>query len=257
MQIPLGASNCRNQDMESIIIDDTVSKIENCSFKGDNELRSVYIPCSVTEIGDGAFAGCNALESISIPNSVVRIGYGAFARCKNLRNVTICPHGFSNQQGVIASTAFDCCENLESVIVPDTVNIIGDDAFKGCVRLKSFVTYPLDKTAVKSYGWLGQLAFIRCDSLQVVVLPDSISRIDAACFVGCKSLKSIKLPNDLLTVGESAFQGCGKLEAIELPDSVYLVEKDAFRKCPSLKTIKCSNPDVLKDARLRKGIKII
>ena len=87
--------------------------------------------------------------------------------------------------------------------------------------------------------------------------PMTISRIDAACFAICKSLKSIKLPNDLLTVGEIAFQGCGKLEAIELPDSVYLVEKDAFRKCPSLKTIKCSNPDVLKDARLRKGIKII
>lgn len=246
--------------METVVISDSVTIIENSAFKDNTDLKFVTIPNSVTEIGDDAFSGCSNLQSICIPNTVRKIGSGAFCRCKNLRSVVMPLLDFNNAQSVISGWTFMCCEKLEYVILPDTMDIIADDAFAGCVNLKSFVSYKSGYRLASNQlpnGIIGSGAFTRCDSLQRVVLPDTIAHISDYAFSCCKSLTTIDFPKSLLFIGWRAFWRCENLKALELPDSMISVEKEAFLKCPSLKTIRCSNPSVLYDAKLRKGIQII
>ena len=152
------------------------------------------------------------------------------------------------------------CVSLESVLIPNSESVvIGPYAFSRCEKLKSFAAYNYDNPTSSNMGigWLCEWAFCLCESLECVILPDSILHIESCAFGICKSLKSIHLPKNLFTIGEMSFYSCENLATIELPDTVYAVYKNAFLKCPSLKTIKCSNPNALADAKLRKAIKII
>ena len=44
---------------------------------------------------------------------------------------------------------------------------------------------------------LGDAAFLNCDSLVDVIIPDSVSSIGGSVFSGCSSLKNVSLPNSI------------------------------------------------------------
>ena len=246
--------------MDAVVISNSVTRIENQAFKDNTDLKFVTIPGSVTEIGDEAFSGCSNLQDICIPNSVRKIGTAAFDNCKNLRSFVMPLVDLNYAQGTISCLAFRCCEHLESVILPETMDLIDDYAFLGCINLKSFVTYNGGYRLANKQspnGRIGVNAFMRCESLERVALPDTITVIDACAFACCKSLEAFDFPEHLRYLGWRAFWRCENLKTLELPDSVLLVGEEAFMKCSSLKTIRCSRPNVLSNAKLRKGIQII
>lgn len=59
-----------DKNINQVIFGDSVSSIQNYSFKGCTSLRTVLISNSVTSIGDRAFEGCSSLLQITIPSSV-------------------------------------------------------------------------------------------------------------------------------------------------------------------------------------------
>lgn len=60
--------------------------------------------------------------------SVVSIGVAAFQYCEGLTSVTI-----PNSVTEIGDGAFQDCEGLTSVTIPNSVTTIGSDAFKNCI----------------------------------------------------------------------------------------------------------------------------
>ena len=50
-------------------------------------------------------------------------------------------------------------------------------------------------------------------------------------FCECDSLNSVVIPNSVTSIGEGAFIGCESLKSIVIPDGVVSIEKDAFRDC--------------------------
>ncbi len=75
--------------LTSIIIPDSVIKIERFAFAHCSNLASIIIPESVISIGHDAFWGCESLASITIPNCVTIIEENTFAHCSSLKNITI------------------------------------------------------------------------------------------------------------------------------------------------------------------------
>lgn len=73
-----------NQEVNNLVIPNSVTTINDWAFSGCSSLLSVVIPNSVTSIGGDAFASCQNLTKVSIPNSVTEIGLAAFYICKNL-----------------------------------------------------------------------------------------------------------------------------------------------------------------------------
>ena len=76
-------------DVNSIIIPNNITKINDFAFKNCDLIENIIIPDSVTSIGESAFFGCSKLSNIIIPNSIIEIGEYAFGFCSSLTNVTI------------------------------------------------------------------------------------------------------------------------------------------------------------------------
>lgn len=107
----------------------------------------------------------------------------------------------------IADSAFENCQNLQNITLPNYLTDIGNSAFKGCTNLAS------------------------------INIPNSITSINSNTFENCQSLKSVLLHNNITSIGVSAFKGCTSLESINLPSSINNIGDEAFKNCSSLTSV--------------------
>lgn len=84
-------------------------------------------------------------------------------------------------------------------------------------------------------------AFMNCEDLTTVVIPDSVTCIVNAAFYGCSSLTEIVIPNSVTSIGASAFSHCSSLKNIVIPNSVTQIGYNAFGFCTSLTNIVIPN----------------
>lgn len=166
-------------DINTIILPNTIVKIREQAFSGCSSLMNIVIPESVTIIEDWAFYNCSSFYEIVIPNSVVSIGGNAFANCKKLTTVQLPIH-----LTVIAGWTFDSCHSLESIKLPENISEIGEHAFYGNKSLKG------------------------------IKLPNKLQTIGGWAFQNCNSLTGIYLTEDITTIGNMAFNGCNSLTSI-------------------------------------------
>ncbi len=107
----------------------------------------------------------------------------------------------------IYSRAFSRNEFLKSVVLPDSVENIGQEAFYCCTNL-SEVQMPRD------LKYICRSAFNSCKKLTKVVLPQGTSHIEYRAFRDCKALAEIVIPATVGFIGEEAFYGCDKLKIV-------------------------------------------
>ncbi len=200
-----------HNDLISIEIPNTVSKICNHPFAGCTNLTTIILPDGLEQIGYSDFADLKSLTSINIPKSVTKIGGEAFKGCSSLTSINL-PDGLTT----IGNSAFEECSSLTSINIPDGLTTIGNSAFYGCSSLKS-VKLPDGLTTIGSY------AFSSCSSLSSINIPDGLTTIGNSAFYGCSSLKSVKLPDGLTTIGSYAFSSCSSLSSINIPSSVKII----------------------------------
>ena len=56
-------------------------------------------------------------------------------------------------------------------------------------------------------------AFANQVALKTVVLDEGVQEIGAKAFVGCQILDGLKLPQSVVSLGDNTFSGCGRLNA--------------------------------------------
>lgn len=142
---------------------------------------------------------------------------------ENLRNNferIIIPSEIDGEKIVeIGSFAFDS-NKLKSVVIPSSVEIIGDEAFADCTQL-TIVEFEPNSNLYE----IGVFAFGNCISLRDIVLPDGLKNIGGYAFEDCDSIKELVIPKSVVKVGSDIFRNCD--QGIEL--NVYL----SFSKLPS------------------------
>ena len=111
--------------------------------------------------------------------------------------------------------------NAADVVIPDTiegapVTEISYYAFEAKYDLRS-VKLPDTVTLI------GENAFMDCSSLEEINIPEAVTGIDRGAFVACTSLKEITLPKNVAYVREEAFTACEGLISvwIQNPDLEY------------------------------------
>lgn len=138
------------------------------------------IPTSVKKLAPYAFYA-TTITSITIPDKIVEVGEFAFSNSQ-LVSIT-----FGNGANLLPSGVLKNCEKLESLILPNTLEEIGDSFAEGCTKLRNF-EFP---SSLKS---IGERAFATCNLLTSVVLPEGLHCIGYQAFNDCKNLTNISLP---------------------------------------------------------------
>ena len=139
----------------------SVTSIGHSAFYMCSGLTSVIVPKSVTSIENRAFASCSALNSVTIGNSVTSIGDQAFDGCSALESVYIsdiaawCNIDFEDYDSNPLHEAHHLYVNGEEVkdlVIPNSVESIGNYAFYDCSALTS-VTIPNSVTSIGDYAF--------------------------------------------------------------------------------------------------------
>lgn len=107
----------------------------------------------------------------------------------------------------LGTIAFGICENLTSIVIPNSVTSFEMGAFIACFSLTS-VEIPDSVTN------LGAATFQECGSLISVEIPNNVTSIEAYTFHNCTSLPNIKIPESVTSIGENAFCSCSNLTNI-------------------------------------------
>jgi len=243
----------------------TEETAEDTWWKYRTKIKKIVIEEGVTGIGKWAFSSFSYLTDVTLPDTVASIGYRAFYNCSSLQNYYVNDtdgKGYTSSDGVlysynpqtgkytlvrypvgrketaysirentgtIAANAFDSCDNLEEVIFPEGLFLIGEYAFGDCSKLRKAIL-PDGLLIVRNR------AFLRCTALSEVVFPDTLTSIGECAFEECESLKKVILPDGLKTIGMSAFTDCYGLEEVIFNDDLTSIGVYAFSECESLKT---------------------
>lgn len=135
-----------------------------------------------------------SVSAVTIPEGTTEIGRFAFSR-SSLRTVTI-PEGVT----VIDYAAFYHCDNLDNVILPDTVNTVGAKAFTHTGWMDDF-----EENSMGDFLISGDILVAYKGNLPEVVIPDGVRVIAEEAFRNHTELKKVHLPASVTDIGNDAF----------------------------------------------------
>lgn len=221
-----------------------ISTIGNSVFYGCASLKKIVLPSTITRIGESAFSGCTSLEDINFQDLVNldTIQSSAFYNCDSLKTLDLSmleslSWPSSSLAGYGYSSIFSGCDSLETVILPEQVEILPPSLFSGCKSLKNIVmSSNLREMGSNIFSNTGFTELDLSGYEKLVSIPDS-------AFRECENLESIKLPGKLQKIGRSAFYECILLKEITLPSSVVFLGESAFRDCKALTKADFSNAE--------------
>lgn len=78
---------------------------------------------------------------------------------------------------------------------------------------------------------IGEYAFRGCENLKKVVMSDNITVIPNRAFASNLNLRSVNMPNNLVSIKQFAFARCSSLENVQFPDGLQEIGKAAFSGC--------------------------
>ena len=204
-----------------------VTTIGKDVFRDCTFIESIQFPEGLTSFSECSFYGCTSLTEIHLPDSLVYTGNNSFGGCTNLKTVTF---GENSKLKNIDYGTFISCTSLESINIPNTVELISGYAFNGCKSLKN-IKIPSSVTKILNY------AFENCTSLIEINIPNGVKTIEARVFKGCTSLKDITIPNSVISIDTEAFANCTSLTVIKIPNSVDFLYGSAFSGCFDLDVV--------------------
>ena len=116
----------------------------------------------------------------------------------------------------MANVFYNCYE-LASIEIPDSVFLLGTQAFRNCT------------------------------SLEILTAPASVTTIRDSVFYGCTNLRKVIFEGDIVTsIGATTFRDCTSLEMVDLSNCSTVLKLDnvsAFQNVPT--TCKIVVPDNL------------
>lgn len=173
-----------------------------------------------------------AYDTIVVPSFIKDLGYRFVLPI--LPN-TIKTIDLSNCLGLtkILDGAFYYQQYIETIYLPSSIELIGDRAFKTCLKL-SWIN--LLWSSITS---IGKEVFKDCRSLTRVSLSPNVKTISDYAFYGCTSLQLVDFFRPSVTsIGKYSFANCEQLKSIEIPATVKTIDDYAFSNCKNLEKVK-------------------
>lgn len=125
-----------------------------------------------TEIGIKTILKNTNEESLIIPSSI-----------DGKTVVEIANYAFSNN--------FNGNTSIKSIVVPNTIRKIGNNAFENCIYIEN-----VSFSSNSQLNFLGNYAFMNCTNLNMVLIPSTVSTIGDFIFLNCENLKQYSYNNN-------------------------------------------------------------
>ena len=199
-------------------------------FKENEVIETVwsFSGNTVTGMQLGTITDIELPSTTNTGNPVTAIANNAFSFSK-MTSIVI-PDSVKN----IGENAFANCDDLKSVTIGNGVTSIGASAFQDCNDLESVI-------GGSSIATIGDKAFNYCSNLISFTFGNNVKSIGAQAFSGCSKLDNVELPQGLIKVGAPTFIGFKAFSEMEIPDSVTALGATAFSSCTNLKTASIGN----------------
>ena len=243
-------------------IPQSVTKIEKHAFQNCLEATNITLSNTVTAIDEYAFAGCaaivqfnsNNLSELKVPTSCTSIGTNAFNGLAIIANVII-----PDSVETIGSAAFRGCSSIKSMTLP-FVGKSENCTSTGCMTFGYIFGYYDDTTSdyiTSTSSYTAQFISNSTSTRYMYYIPKTLetvvitkqTNIPFAAFMNCDLITSITLPENTVSIGGYAFYRCTKLSSlnsnevgeINIPSYVTAIEKYTFYNCTEISNVTLSN----------------
>lgn len=252
--------------LENVIMPKKLKYIDAFAFKNCRNFTNITLPDGLESIGCTAFAYCNNLTGLYIPESVNMIqdnfmNETPFAGCDNLTihspagsyaQLYAQEHNISRDTQTVASLTTKIKVKAEVKSAKKTTAstpTVKSNIPRVRELSENSKTITLEYDTLTEYT--GKLKHIRLpdnidviatdaflnSSIESIVIPEGVSKIESDAFFGCHALTFVSLPESLWEIENHAFRFCDALEYIIIPESVNEIGFDAFNYCDRLKDI--------------------
>ncbi len=226
-------------------IADGVTGIGSHAFNGMDTLEKVVFQdaSDLTYVGSYAFNGDNKAQFTDEGNSdaggddptrildlshVKKMGENAFYNCDGIKGVELNGNiiavetkedgGTEDINHKIPNHAFESCNALTSITVPEGITTIGTAAFAGCTQASS-ITLPDSLVTIEDRAFM---CSIDGDNKQLtsLTIPENVETIGASAFYGYTELTTVTVEStELEKPGDAAF-GDNEMSAYSGPQTV-------------------------------------
>lgn len=233
------------KNITKIVLPDSISEIDDSSFKECTKLKEINMPKSLKKIGTMAFFA-TGIESINIPKTVKKIGYRAFVKCKELNDVT-------GGEGI---------NTVEYNVFEDSKWYEKQD--DGIIYLGTFALYIKGKPTkeltfkdgtkhiavdISNNNGLSEVEKIEisgsiksvcgisgCYKLKKLILHEGIEELESRSFADCKVLEKVELPSTIKDLGWECFANSGLTE-LAIPNGIEYLPQGFAANCHKLKDV--------------------
>ena len=122
----------------------------------------------------------------------------------------------------IGEKCFEDHDEIEAVVLPETLKVIGYRAFYGCSKLSDM---NLPDSLEQTGGWA--LAHTGFTSF---VFPEGFDTLGYGTFYGSRNLETVVLPKGVDSIGENTFRGCSKLQSVTIPSDEIKIDIKGFEE---------------------------
>ena len=248
-----------------------VISIGHSAFEYCSSLQSVTIPSSVEKIGAFAFDECINLEKVTLEKGIKEIDTHVFYRCNKMKfneyengyyigndenpymalvcmvNTEMEQVNIHSDTVIICGSAFDGCEEIREIKIPEGVLSIGSYAISYCPLLEK-VYIPA------SVEYIDILPINMCHKLSEIIVAEENKKFKAIdghlfSYDGLRLIKyapaheasAYRVPDGTVIIEDYAFDNTKNLTEIILPDSLEVIGDKAFLECENIKTITFGN----------------
>ena len=253
----------------SLVLDDSISKIQKGAFSGCKGITDIVIPSNITELPDYAFSQCSGVTNLVIHRRVLTISPSA------LRGIDISVVKVHIANPIYYVNGDILCKRLMSgdceivavssstldLMIPDEISSIGQEAcVPGATKVSGghgwySVSYSSPTGILSVTDWnnvtsIGDWAF-SFTSLSNLYLPEDVSHIGDYSFAWCRSLRNAEIRTPIgyrcftnctnlysvtinVDVSEYAFEDNEILHEVFLEDGVQRIEAYGFDRCTNL-----------------------
>lgn len=285
-------NGCSN--LKEVILEEGIEEISGRAFDSCSKVKECKLPKSLKRIGPGAFRNIS-VEEFNIPENVESIA-ATFISSSNLSRINVDSNNkyFTSVDGIlfdkdstrlikypenrdgnsyevpntvktIDANAFISCKNLQTIVIADSVEKIGDSAFDGSklktINLGGGITNISNKpfygawnltninviTENDKYESENGILFNKGKTIlikyppaiingEVYEIPNTVVEIGPQSFYRSQ-IKNVIIPSSVKKIGSESFFACYNLEEVNLPEGLERIEWRALYGCHKIKTI--------------------